>query len=85
MSEIMGNKAAKDLRAYLDRVMTLEAEKKAIGDDIGDVFKEAEGSGFDKKIMKIILKREKQGKEAVDAEQDLLDAYTAALDQLPLL
>src|SRR5262249_8966214 len=39
---------AKDqLKAFIERVERLEEEKKAIADDIRDVYAEAKGNGFD--------------------------------------
>ena len=39
---------AKDqLKAFVERVERLEEEKKAIADDIRDVYAEAKGNGFD--------------------------------------
>ena len=35
------------LNAFIERVERLEEEKKAIADDIRDVYAEAKGSGFD--------------------------------------
>ena len=43
---------AKDhLKAFVERVERLEEEKKAIGDDIRDVYAEAKASGFDVKEL----------------------------------
>ena len=42
---------AKDqLKAFVERVERLEEEKKAIADDIRDVYAEAKGNGYDVKI-----------------------------------
>ena len=35
------------LKAFVERIERLEEEKKAIADDIRDVYAEAKGSGFD--------------------------------------
>ena len=44
---------AKDhLRAFVERVERLEEEKKAISDDIRDVFAEAKANGFDVKALR---------------------------------
>ena len=37
------------LNAFIERVERLEEEKKAIADDVRDVYAEAKGSGFDVK------------------------------------
>ena len=37
------------LRAFIERIERLEEEKKALSDDIKDVYGEAKGNGFDVK------------------------------------
>lgn len=49
------------LRSNLERVLRLEDEKKAIADDIKDIFQELKSSGYDGKTcrrMKTLLKME---------------------------
>jgi uncharacterized protein (UPF0335 family) len=44
---------AKDqLKAFVERVERLEEEKKALSDDIRDVYAEAKGNGFDVKTLR---------------------------------
>ena len=44
---------AKDhLKAFVERIERLEEEKKAIADDIRDVYAEAKGTGFDVKALR---------------------------------
>jgi hypothetical protein len=40
------------LKTFIERVERLEEEKKAITDDIRDVYAEAKGSGFDVKALR---------------------------------
>ena len=40
------------LRAFIERIEKLEEEKKALSDDIKDVYAEAKGTGFDVKILR---------------------------------
>lgn len=71
--------AGQQLRAFLERVERLAEEKKAIADDIREVFAEAKGNGFSPTIMRIILKR--RANDLADlAEQDaLVHTYSRAL------
>lgn len=39
--------AKEQLQSFIERIERLEEEKKAISDDIKDVFAEAKGNGFD--------------------------------------
>src|SRR5205807_1764656 len=40
------------LRAFVERIERLEEEKKALADDIKDVYGEAKANGFDARIMR---------------------------------
>ncbi len=71
--------AGDQLRSIIERVERLTEEKKAIADDIKDVFAESKGHGFDNKIVRIILKRRAMD-AAVRAEQDaLVHVYSGAI------
>ena len=67
------------LLSYCERVERIEEEKKALQNDIKEIFEEAENRGFDKKALKEVLKRRKM--DANDArELDFsLDLYKEIL------
>ena len=67
------------LRAFIERIERLEEEKKALADDIKDVYGEAKGNGFDVKIMRKIVSIRKQDREKRREEEEILDLYMAAL------
>ena len=46
------NFAKDQLKAIVERIERLEEEKKAIADDIKDVFAEAKANGFDVKALR---------------------------------
>jgi uncharacterized protein (UPF0335 family) len=48
------------LKAFVERVERLEEEKKAIADDIRDVYAEAKGNGFDVKTLRVVVRLRKQ-------------------------
>ena len=51
--EAAAHRFAKDhLKAFVERVERLEEEKKALADDIRDVYAEAKGNGFDVKALR---------------------------------
>ena len=51
---------AKDqLKAIIERIERLEEEKKAISDDIRDVYAESKGNGFDVKALRAIVRMRK--------------------------
>ncbi len=67
------------LRSYIERIERLEEEKKALADDIRDVFAEAKGNGFDVKIMRQVLKLRKLEPADRQEQEILLETYLAAL------
>jgi uncharacterized protein (UPF0335 family) len=74
---------AKDqLKAFVERVERLEQEKKAIADDIRDVFAEAKGTGFDVKALRTIIKLRKQDVEQRKEQEAILETYMHALGML---
>jgi len=71
--------AADQLRLLIERIERLEEEKKAMSDDIKDVYLEAKGTGFDTKTMKSIIRLRKMEKHTRDEAEALLDLYKSAL------
>ena len=55
------------LLSYCERIERIEEEKKALQNDIKEIFEEAENRGFDKKALKEVLKRRKM--DANDARE----------------
>ena len=70
------------LKAFIERIEKLEEEKKAISDDIRDVFAEAKGTGFDVKALRTVLRLRKQDKDERKEHEAILDTYLAALGML---
>jgi uncharacterized protein (UPF0335 family) len=75
--------AANQLRSFVERIERLEEEKKALGEDIKEVYDEAKGTGFDTKILKKIVALRKKDPDEIDEEEALLDVYKRALGMLP--
>jgi len=67
------------LRAFIERIERREEEKKALADDIKDVYAEAKGNGFDVKIIRKIVSIRKQDRDKRREEEEILDLYLAAL------
>lgn len=67
------------LRAFIERIERLEEEKKAIADDIKDVYGEAKGTGYDIKVMRKIVSARKQDRDKRREEEEILDLYLVAL------
>ena len=77
MSE--GSVAADELRLLIERIERLEEEKKAIADDVKDVYGEAKSRGYDAKTMRTIVRLRKMEKHVREEAEALLDTYKAAL------
>jgi uncharacterized protein (UPF0335 family) len=74
---------AKDqLKAFVERVERLEEEKKAIADDIRDVYAEAKVNGFDVKALRAVVRLRKQDANERKEEEAILETYLHALGML---
>jgi len=70
------------LQSIVDRVEKLEEDKRAISEDIKDVYAEAKGNGFDVKVLRKIIAMRKRDRDEVQEEQALIDTYMSALGML---
>jgi uncharacterized protein (UPF0335 family) len=75
----MSDVDAGHLRAFIERIEKLEEEKKAIADDIKDVYGEAKATGYDVKVMRKIVSIRKQDRDKRREEEEILDLYLSAL------
>ena len=79
----VGGIAGERLKSFIERVERLEEEKRALAEDIKEVYAEAKGVGFDVKIMRQIVKIRKMDQDDLDEQETLLDVYKRALGMLP--
>eukprot|EP01031_Cornospumella_fuschlensis_P048138 gene48138-58965_t len=73
-----GGIAADRLRSIVDRIERLEEERKALGDDIKDIYAEAKSAGFDVKVVRQIIRIRKQAPADVEERATMLSAYLRA-------
>jgi uncharacterized protein (UPF0335 family) len=71
--------AQDQLRAFIERIERMEEEKKAISDDIKEIYAEAKGNGFDIKVLRQIIRIRKQDHAERMEQEALLELYMAAL------
>jgi uncharacterized protein (UPF0335 family) len=71
--------AQDQLRAFIERIERMEEEKKAIADDIREIYAEAKGNGFDVKVLRQIIRIRKQDHAERMEQEALLELYMAAL------
>jgi uncharacterized protein (UPF0335 family) len=75
--------SAGQLRAIVERIERLEEEKKAVADQIKEVFAEAKGNGFDVKTIRKIISLRKKDPDERSEEDAMLELYMHALGMLP--
>lgn len=75
--------AAGQLKAIIERVERLEEEKKAVAEQIKEVYAEAKANGFDTKTLRKVVQLRKRSTEERQEEEALLDLYLSALGMLP--
>ncbi|MBR0642178.1 DUF2312 domain-containing protein [Plastoroseomonas hellenica] len=75
----VGGIAADRLRSIIERIERLEEERKALGDDIKDIYAEAKSAGFDVKVIRQVIRIRKQEPADVEEMETLLDLYRRAL------
>ena len=71
--------AQDQIRAFIERIERMEEEKKAIADDIKEIYAEAKGNGFDTKVLRQIVRIRKQDHAERMEQEALLELYMAAL------
>jgi uncharacterized protein (UPF0335 family) len=79
----VGGVAGDRLKSFIERIERLEEEKKALAEDIKEVFSEAKGVGFDVKIMRQIIRIRRMDDDDRDEQEALLDTYLRAIGMKP--
>src|SRR5215472_16575279 len=79
----VGGIAGERLKSFITRIERLEEEKRALAEDIKEVYAEAKGVGFDIKTMRQLIKIRKLDQADLDEQEALLDTYKRALGMLP--
>ncbi|HEX5327842.1 MAG TPA: DUF2312 domain-containing protein [Acetobacteraceae bacterium] len=74
-----GGIAADRLRSLVERIERLEEERKALGNDIKDIYAEAKSAGFDVKVLRQLIRLRKQEPADIEEQESLLDVYRRAL------
>ncbi len=74
-----GGIAGDRLRSLVERIERLEEERKAISNDVKDIYQEAKSAGFDVKVMRALIRIRKQEPADVEEHETLLDVYRRAL------
>lgn len=75
-----GGVAADRLKSFVERIEHLEEEKKALSEDLKEVYAEAKSAGFDNKVMRQIIRLRKMDQADRREQEELLSVYLHALE-----
>lgn len=71
--------AGDELRQFVERFETLEADKKAVAEDQKQLMAEAKARGYDTKVLRRIIAERKRDADAIAEEEAILDLYRSVL------
>ena len=74
-----GGVAGDRLRTIIERIERLEEEKKALSEDIREVYSEAKGAGFDVTVIRQLVRLRKMDATDRSEMEQVLDVYKRAL------
>ena len=85
MTKIGDNSGSVDaghLLAFIERIETLEENKREISEEIKEVYSEAKGTGYDIKIVRKIVAMRRVDAAKRQEEEEILGLYLSALGML---
>lgn len=71
---------AEELRQFVERIETLEAEKQEAADAQKEVYAEAKGRGYDSAVLRKVVARRKRNRDELAEEEAVLEIYEAAIE-----
>jgi uncharacterized protein (UPF0335 family) len=74
------NVAGEQLLTIVERIEHCHSEKKAIEDDIRDIYAEARANGFDTGMIRTIVKRRGKDQSEIEQADALLETYLKAIE-----
>lgn len=74
--------SAARLKSFIERIEKLSGEKDDISADIRDVYAQAKGTGFDPRIMRIIVRLRKMESQDRQEQEELTELYKRAVGLL---
>ena len=70
---------AGELRAFIERIERLDAEKKALADQVKEVLAEAKGRGYCTKALRKLVALRKMDPQDVSESEAVLEMYKDAI------
>jgi uncharacterized protein (UPF0335 family) len=77
--ESMDSTAQQNLRSLIERIERLEEEKAGIVADIKEVYAEAASFGYDKKIVRQVIRLRKVERKEREYQESLTELYLQAV------
>jgi uncharacterized protein (UPF0335 family) len=74
-----GSVAADQLRLFIERIERLDEEIKGLNDDKRDVYAEAKSNGFDRKVMRELVRLRKMETHTRQEWDALVETYRQAV------
>ncbi len=78
MSDV-GGVAGDRLKSFIDRIERLESEKKALADDVREVYSECKGAGFNIKVIRLIIRLRKLDTADRREQEEISALYQRAI------
>ncbi len=75
----MNAATAGQLKSIIERIERLEEEKKALSEDIKEVYAEAKANGFDTKVLRKVISIRKQDPSDRKEQDAILELYLSAI------
>lgn len=75
----LGGHAADQLRSYTARIERLDNEINELNDDKCEVYREVKACGFDKKVLRTVIRRRRKDKTDINDEDSLVALYEEVL------
>ena len=63
------------LKAFVERIERMAEERQEINEDIKEIYAEAKGNGYNTKVLRKLIARRKQDRDARLEEDALLEIY----------
>jgi uncharacterized protein (UPF0335 family) len=79
----VGGIAGDRLKSFIERIERLEEEKRALAEDVKEIYSEAKGAGFDVKVIRQVIRIRKMDEDDRDEAEALLDTYLRAIGMKP--
>ena len=75
-----GNISKERLRLFVDRIEQIEEEKKALTEDIREVYVEAKAAGFEVRVMRHLIRLRRMSENDRGEMEEILSIYKEALE-----